>query len=101
MADGRKVFGAFGIDIKANKLVRYIAKAVVLATGGCGAIQKISTYPAALVGDGYAMAYRAGANLVDMEFQQFEPCAFVYPEKNSRKSYCDDPAAPRRQIAER
>ncbi len=83
--DGGKVLGAFGIDLRSGRLVRYIAKAVVLATGGCGAIQKISTYPAVLVGDGYAMAYRAGTDLVDMEFQQFEPCAFVYPEKIAGK----------------
>ena len=82
---GRKVIGAYGLDGKTGSLVRYVAKSTVLATGGCGAMQSFSTYPRALVGDGYAMAYEAGATLVDMEFQQFEPCCFVYPPEISGK----------------
>ncbi len=74
-----KVSGAYGVDNK-DRVLFFRAKAVVLAMGGCGAIQSFSTYPKALIGDGYAMAYEAGATLVDMEFQQFEPCCFVYPE---------------------
>ncbi len=75
-----RVVGAVGIDLKDNTLVAYLAKAVVLTTGGCGAIYPITTYPKDIVGDGYAMAYRAGAELLDMEFLQFEPCCFTYPE---------------------
>ena len=74
-----RVIGAYGVDGKTGALVRYIAKAVILATGGCGAIQSFTTYPDAIIGDGYAMAYQCGASLTDMEFQQFEPCCFVYP----------------------
>ena len=74
-----KICGAYGVDNK-EQVVLFRAKAVVLAMGGCGAIQSFSTYPKALIGDGYAMAYEAGASLVDMEFQQFEPCCFVYPK---------------------
>lgn len=77
---GEKVCGAYGVDNK-DQAVFFSAKSVVLATGGCGAIQSFSTYPKALVGDGYAMAYEAGATLVDMELQQFEPCCFVYPKQ--------------------
>ncbi len=83
-ADGR-VLGAFGVDESTGEPVRYIAKTVVLATGGCGAIQSFSTYPPAIIGDGYAMAYEAGARLTDIEFQQFEPCAFIYPPEISGK----------------
>jgi len=75
-----KVIGAYGVD-KDGETVRFITKAVVLATGGCGAMQSFSTYPKPIIGDGYAMAYEAGAKLVDMEFQQFEPCCFVYPDE--------------------
>ena len=73
-----KVIGACGID-RDGAPVCFIAKATVLATGGCGAMQSFSTYPKPLVGDGYAMAYKAGATMVDMELQQFEPCCFVCP----------------------
>lgn len=77
-SEGR-VFGAWGL--RKGEPICYRAKAVILATGGCGAMQHFSTYPAAIIGDGYAMAYDAGAGLVDMEFQQFEPCCFVWPEQ--------------------
>lgn len=81
LTDGGRVIGAYGMDMEAKTPLCCSARAVVLAAGGCGAMHKISTYPRAIIGDGYAMALRAGAELVDMEFQQFEPCCFVYPEK--------------------
>lgn len=84
MCEGRTV-GAFGVGADGAAPLIYSAGAVVLAAGGCGAMHKISTYPKAILGDGYAMAYRAGAELIDMEFQQFEPCCFVYPEKIAGK----------------
>lgn len=74
-----RVIGAVGIDLRDGGFVSYLAKAVVLTAGGCGAIYPITTYPKDTMGDGYAMAYRAGAELLDMEFLQFEPCCFAYP----------------------
>lgn len=74
-----KVVGAFGWDTGNQTILVFRAKSVVLATGGCGAMQFSTTYPRTIVGDGYAMAFKAGARLIDMEFQQFEPCCFVYP----------------------
>jgi len=74
-----RVRGAVGLMSNQEFLV-FGAKAVVMATGGSSNIHRISTYPKGLVGDGYAMAYRAGAELIDMEFLQFEPCCFVIPE---------------------
>lgn len=56
------------------------AEAVILATGGNGGMYPLTTYPRALRGSGYAMALRAGAELIDMEFQQFEPCCYVWPK---------------------
>ena len=78
MPEGRMA-GAWGL--RHGVPVCFRAKAVILATGGCGAIQDFSTYPSPIIGDGYAMAYEAGAGLVDMEIQQFEPCCFIWPEE--------------------
>lgn len=75
-----KAVGAVGVNMDSGELTEYISKAVILASGGCGAMQRETTYPKEIVGDGYAIAYRAGADLLDMEFQQFEPCSFIYPE---------------------
>jgi len=49
------------------------ARATILATGGCGMLFRETTNPAVVTGDGYAIAYRAGAELQDMEFIQFHP----------------------------
>jgi len=64
-----RVIGAFGLDIKDN-LILFKAKATILATGGAGEVFKINVYPYGMTGDGYAMAYRAGVELVNMEFIQ-------------------------------
>ncbi len=64
-----RVIGAFGLN-KEEKLVLFAAKAAVLATGGAGEVFRINVYPHGMTGDGYAMAYRAGADLVNMEFIQ-------------------------------
>lgn len=55
------------------------AKAVILATGGCGQLYPVTTNAQCLTGDGYALAFEAGAELVDMEMVQFLPLAFPYP----------------------
>ena len=77
---GGCVTGAYGVDAQGG-LIRFSAQATVLATGGSGAIRGFTTYPRNLTGDGYAMAYEAGAQLMDMEFLQFEPCCLIWPEK--------------------
>lgn len=69
-----KVVGAFGIDERAEKIEEglkvFLAKGVVLATGGAGEAFAMHVYPPGMTGDGYALAYRAGAELVNMEFIQ-------------------------------
>ena len=71
-----EVNGAWGVDVREGKksaeerLKIFPAGAVVLATGGAGEIFAVHVYPPGMTGDGYAMAYRAGADLVNMEFIQ-------------------------------
>jgi succinate dehydrogenase / fumarate reductase flavoprotein subunit len=69
-----RVIGAFGIDEKEGEIEKrlkvFSAKAIILATGGAGEAFKVNVFPPGMTGDGYAMAYRAGAELVNMEFIQ-------------------------------
>jgi len=75
-----EIAGAIGVDMRSGEFKTFVGKAIVLATGGCGAIYDLTTYPKGITGDGFALAYDAGAEIIDMEFMQFEPCVFVYPE---------------------
>jgi succinate dehydrogenase/fumarate reductase flavoprotein subunit len=73
------VVGAIGIDASTGEFVVFKAKAVVLCTGGAMRMYPYTTAPEELTGDGASMAYRAGAELVDMEFPMFLPGAFPWP----------------------
>jgi len=72
------VIGCFGIDRKTQELIIFKAGAVVLASGGAGKLFALNVFPDGMSGDGYAMAYRSGAELVNMEFVQIGP-SIVYP----------------------
>ncbi|MDO8964266.1 MAG: L-aspartate oxidase [Coriobacteriia bacterium] len=73
--DGRCV-GALIHDPDTRELEVFLADAVVLATGGAGQLFRVTTNPAIATGDGVAAAWRAGAELADLEFVQFHPTAF-------------------------
>jgi succinate dehydrogenase / fumarate reductase flavoprotein subunit len=76
--DGR-VVGAFGYWRTTGDVVVFPAKAVILATGGIGRAYQITSNSWEYSGDGHALAYRAGAQLIDMEFVQFHPTGMVWP----------------------
>ena len=78
ISDGRAV-GAAAVRIKDGGELAFIAKAIVLASGGAGQVYQFTTNADCMTGDGYAMAYEAGAELMDMEFVQFEPTIVAYP----------------------
>ncbi len=79
LKDGERVVGAFGYDRERGRFRAFKAKAVVLATGGIGRAYRITSNSWEGTGDGHALAYRAGAELIDMEFVQFHPTGMVWP----------------------
>ncbi len=79
LKDGDRVVGAFGYDRERGMLHVFKARAVVLATGGIGKAYEITSNSWEYTGDGHALAYDAGAALVDMEFVQFHPTGMIWP----------------------
>jgi succinate dehydrogenase / fumarate reductase, flavoprotein subunit len=79
LKDGDRVVGAFGYERERGRFKVFRAKAVVLATGGIGRAYKITSNSWEYTGDGHALAYEAGAELIDMEFVQFHPTGMVWP----------------------
>jgi L-aspartate oxidase len=73
---GDRCVGALVHDPMARRLSVFWADSVVLATGGAGQLYRVTTNPAVATGDGVAAAWRAGAELADLEFVQFHPTAF-------------------------
>jgi succinate dehydrogenase / fumarate reductase flavoprotein subunit len=76
---GGKVVGALGYDRERGRFRIWKSKAVVMATGGIGRAFRITSNSWEYTGDGQALAYRAGADLMDMEFVQFHPTGMVWP----------------------
>lgn len=72
-------YGVVAQESSAGKLKIFLAQATILATGGVGRVYQVTTNPEVATGNGIAMAYRAGAELVDLEFVQFHPTAFCCP----------------------
>ncbi|HTB79245.1 MAG TPA: fumarate reductase/succinate dehydrogenase flavoprotein subunit, partial [Polyangiaceae bacterium] len=74
-----RIRGAFGYWRENGRFVIFRAKSVVLATGGIGRAFRINSNSWECTGDGQALAYLAGAELMDMEFMQFHPTGMVWP----------------------
>jgi len=79
LKDGDRIAGAFGYWRENGRFVVFKAKSVVLATGGIGKAWPITSNSWEYTGDGMALAYEAGADLMDMEFVQFHPTGMVWP----------------------
>ena len=79
LKDGERIAGAFGYWRENGRFVVFKAKSVVIATGGIGKAWSITSNSWEYTGDGMALAYDAGAELMDMEFVQFHPTGMVWP----------------------
>lgn len=80
LKDNGAVCGALGYKTCESAMTVYAAKAVVMAAGGCGGLYQIATYSPAICGDSASLAYRAGAEVTNMEFIDHEPCSLVTPQ---------------------
>ena len=79
LLEGNTIAGAFGYYRETGEFVLFEAPAVVLATGGVGKSYKVTSNSWEYTGDGHALALRAGATLINMEFVQFHPTGMVWP----------------------
>ncbi|WP_305554801.1 fumarate reductase (CoM/CoB) subunit TfrA [Methanobrevibacter sp. V74] len=80
VSDKNQVIGAIGLRLKDSTIIYFKAKAVILASGGAGQLYPVTSNTFQKNGDGYAIAYHAGADLLDMEQVQFHPTGMVAPE---------------------
>src|SRR5262245_8637810 len=80
LTDGGRAAGAVAYDRERGRFHVFSASTVILATGGVGRAFKITSNSWEGTGDGHALAFRAGAELIDMEFIQFHPTGMVWPQ---------------------
>jgi len=85
LKDGDAVAGVWGIEYQTGQLIFVKAKSVIITTGGMGHLFPISDNIKAITGEGYSLAFRAGAELIQMEFCHFLPTP-CYPEEMKAKS---------------
>ncbi len=81
IVEGGRIAGVEVLDAESGQHHVYRSGTVVLATGGAGRVYRTTTNPPISTGDGVALAYEGGAEVVDMEFTQFHPTALVLPER--------------------
>jgi succinate dehydrogenase / fumarate reductase, flavoprotein subunit len=79
LTSGGRVAGAFAYWRESGRFVVFRAKSIVIATGGIGKAWRVTSNSWEYTGDGMALAYEAGAELMDMEFVQFHPTGMVWP----------------------
>lgn len=79
LKDGDRIAGAFAYWRESGRFVIFKAKSIVLATGGIGKMYPVTSNSWEYTADGMALAYEAGADLLDMEFVQFHPTGMVWP----------------------
>jgi succinate dehydrogenase / fumarate reductase flavoprotein subunit len=79
LKDGDAIAGAFGYWRETGRFITFEAPSVILATGGIGKSFKVTSNSWEYTGDGHALALRAGATLINMEFVQFHPTGMVWP----------------------
>jgi succinate dehydrogenase / fumarate reductase flavoprotein subunit len=79
LTDSGRITGAFAYWRETGRLIVFKAKSIVIATGGIGKAWRVTSNSWEYTGDGMALAYEAGAELMDMEFVQFHPTGMVWP----------------------
>jgi succinate dehydrogenase / fumarate reductase flavoprotein subunit len=75
-----KVIGALALDMKSGEFIVINSKATIIAGGGCGRIYEVTSNSWESTGDGIALAFDAGAEMMDMEMMQFHPTGMVWPQ---------------------
>ncbi|MDR2830340.1 MAG: fumarate reductase subunit A [Methanobrevibacter sp.] len=78
--DNQRVIGGFGLSLRDSKTIFFQTKSVILCTGGAGQLFSVTSNTLQKNGDGFALAWNIGADLIDMEQIQFHPTGMVYPE---------------------
>lgn len=76
----KSCYGIYALNVKSNKVEKIISRKTIIATGGLGQVYLHTTNPAIATGDGFAMGYRAGCELANMEFVQFHPTSLYESE---------------------